>query len=552
MSTIPTPSHQRAGAWRLLILLLAVYLLAPSTVLAQPTDGWIEIWLTDPVPPASVNIATVQVIQYGRGQIGTVSYNQRQNYIIFDPQWSLDLTAPFEVLLSPDLESKMESWGPLFMYPGNPDCDEPVEFEVDLDEDGLPDCGEVPGSYYWGQPLYHWGARVQQKDIFVELRYMLDGNDETLWMRPWPQALDKVRGVFEDNGYTVHFDVGDLYEDNTYDGHDPMGQDYSGVFNLSGEDHSVPWRSEITWATYYPACATQGDCVTPGDTDGWSVWPANNFLVDYANSMMYGRDRSFYYILFANSASNGTGSGRAYRDGRNAVVTLGQASSFVIENPPADPDGRNLPIDETEQANKIINVQAGTLMHEMGHLFGFYEGGGEQIQGKPNYFSVMSYVYQTTGLPHDDASFISRYENYQHRTFFPTTNCQAAYLSDWSRGPLGDPEQFIIDYSHGNAWPLDEMVLDEPDGVTDAPWGDTGPMDWNCNDTTNQVGLHHNITGKGWYPTQQNQCGQELKMSNDISIDHNDWGNLTLYHRTHFVSGDWPNHGLPFQCPPPG
>ena len=38
--------------------------------------------------------------------------------------------------------------------------------------------------------------------------------------------------------------------------------------------------------------------------------------------------------------------------------------------------------------------QAGTIMHELGHTLGLRHGGHEENNKKPNYFSVMNYVYQ--------------------------------------------------------------------------------------------------------------------------------------------------------------
>jgi uncharacterized repeat protein (TIGR01451 family) len=43
--------------------------------------------------------------------------------------------------------------------------------------------------------------------------------------------------------------------------------------------------------------------------------------------------------------------------------------------------------------------QAGTLMHEYGHTIGFPHGGADGYNGKPNYFSVMSYAFQECAVP---------------------------------------------------------------------------------------------------------------------------------------------------------
>src|SRR5262249_55517603 len=42
--------------------------------------------------------------------------------------------------------------------------------------------------------------------------------------------------------------------------------------------------------------------------------------------------------------------------------------------------------------------QAGTFMHELGHNLGFRHGGGDNVNCKPNYLSVMSYSRQFSNL----------------------------------------------------------------------------------------------------------------------------------------------------------
>ena len=41
---------------------------------------------------------------------------------------------------------------------------------------------------------------------------------------------------------------------------------------------------------------------------------------------------------------------------------------------------------------------AGTFMHELGHTLGLYHGGDNIYGNKPNYLSIMNYLYQTSGL----------------------------------------------------------------------------------------------------------------------------------------------------------
>jgi hypothetical protein len=49
--------------------------------------------------------------------------------------------------------------------------------------------------------------------------------------------------------------------------------------------------------------------------------------------------------------------------------------------------------------------KASTLMHELGHNLGLFHGGDEDSNYKPNYFSVMNYLYQFRGVPLDPEDF---------------------------------------------------------------------------------------------------------------------------------------------------
>ncbi len=42
-----------------------------------------------------------------------------------------------------------------------------------------------------------------------------------------------------------------------------------------------------------------------------------------------------------------------------------------------------------------------TLMHELGHNLGLHHGGGDDVNGKPNYLSVMNYLFSNIGLVRD-------------------------------------------------------------------------------------------------------------------------------------------------------
>ena len=52
--------------------------------------------------------------------------------------------------------------------------------------------------------------------------------------------------------------------------------------------------------------------------------------------------------------------------------------------------------------NGTVRDQSGTFVHELGHNINLGHGGGDGVNFKPNYLSVMNYRYQVTGIPNWD------------------------------------------------------------------------------------------------------------------------------------------------------
>lgn len=122
-------------------------------------------------------------------------------------------------------------------------------------------------------------------------------------------------------------------------------------------------------------------------------------------------------------------------------------------------------------ANQDQNV-ANTIMHELGHNLGLQHGGLDGTNYKPNYNSVMNYLYQFPGVD---------------------TNCT----------PPGDG---LLDYSRNRRNTLDETALIESIGICqNVPW------DWNSNGIIDPGTVHADVNFDNFESTLD---------------DFDDWANL--------------------------
>lgn len=333
-----------------------------------------------------------------------------------------------------------------------------ITSSTDSDNDGIPDQAEVPGGTFAGLPLYDWGARVGVRDIFVHIDYM-DSTDPGVI--PREEALIRVRAAFTNSGeFTIHIDAGDLFV---------SGTDAS-RFNLDDSSHRVPAAAGISL----------------GEISG----RAN--LYDYKNAYLDIRKRQvFHYCLFAISQvpgnTNGS-SGLAELKGNDLIVSLGNW---------------NLSTNTSSQSYELINWQASTLMHELGHNLGLRHGGYEDNNYKPNYYSIMNYAYQLYGLPVIGSPAEGDRYYLKNGTLGYTSRSQL------TNGPA--TPGFSLDYSWGQGSGLNEAALNEAEGLRQP--GSSG-VDWNADGDTSDSGLSRQLSDDG---------------QSSILQDYNDWANLYLF-----------------------
>lgn len=343
--------------------------------------------------------------------------------------------------------------------------DVPVD-AVDADGDGIPDSAEVSGGTFAGLDLYSMGARTSQKNIFIEVDYM-DSTDPGVI--PRRESLQMVVDSFNAQSIKVHFDAGTTF-----------GSTFSATdFNL-GQGSAV--------VIYEP-------CVTMDQTTCTSNTSSRRSIYDWKSEYMDLRRRSiFHYLLMGNSQNaNGSAgsSGLAEAPGNDFLVTMGNWGFATTSGSPL---------------NQLINMQASTLMHELGHNLGLDHGGNESTNYKPNYWSIMNYLYQLNGLD-QSPNASTAFQRWRREK-----GDGSPALCSLSNSPCGSPSQFIMSYSDGTSSNLNESALSEAANIGRGTTGGSY-ADWNLNGSLTGGTISRDLNGDSSFTTL---------------TDYNDWANLNF------------------------
>lgn len=210
------------------------------------------------------------------------------------------------------------------------------EYGIDINDDGTVDL-DLPAM----------GADPMHKDIFIEVDYMERH-------RPNASAIQDVINAFA--------------------GAPVSNPDAVGGINLHVVvDEEIPHQETINvWADFDTLKDAHFGTIAERSSANW-------------NNIRQARRMVFRYALFVheyNSDPPGS-SGRAEIGGNDFIVSLGA--------PGWGKDGTGHNVGTRDE-------QAGTFMHELGHTLGLHHGGGDDINCKPNYLSVMSYSRQLSDI----------------------------------------------------------------------------------------------------------------------------------------------------------
>src|SRR5262245_42794667 len=305
---------------------------------------------------------------------------------------------------------------------------------VDTDGDGVPDTEEC--------------ASPTRKDLFVEIDWMQNA-DGTKSPRPDPLALLAVRQAFaaapvDANGIALHFLV-----------NQPMPHvDIVSLEPCTGP-LPTPLPSGVSGATFDALKAS---------FFGTAAEQANAKTIN-AKLM------AFRWMAFAHSLVGSTSSGCGEIGGDDTVITM---ANFGDPGPDGDRNG-------------TTSQQAGTVMHELGHNLGLDHGGADAINCKPNYLSVMNYLFQFQDYVND------RLLTYSFGKLATLTKGALVSESDG----IGDPN--IIAFLNGattvHGWPNGNTAIKAKlgDHVEPLPTGnvvDYGKsIDWDNNVATTNYAL---------------------------------------------------------------
>lgn len=316
--------------------------------------------------------------------------------------------------------------------------------DTDTDGDGLLDTWEENGFDADGDGtidvnLPAMGAKKDHKDIFVEVDHMVRP-PVCVWQLCWGgrsfapmvEALDDVRAAFAlgdirnpdgTTGINMHIDAGATTVMNS-----PTNSTWGA---LSGANE-VPYAQRL---------GTRN----ADRSYNWTAFDARK-----AAHFNASRAKIFHYAIY----------GEFFADSLSSGISNGiPGAAFLV----TDGDWAN-GFSRTEEA--------GTFMHELGHNLGLSHGGGDGVQYKPNYLSVMNYSFQFTGIPN----------------------------------------AFTLDYSRRKLRPLNESRLDEragldpdaalvglgtvfycPGGAKRSDGAPATNVDWNCNGSGSQPAVAANI-----------------------------------------------------------
>jgi len=388
---------------------------------------------------------------------------------------------------------------------------------LDSDDDGLNDAWEIAGGVDLNNDgridalndLLLPGADPNRPDVYLKYDYMVATTTSPIGTpphshQPPDRAIQQVVEAFSLHGVALHVDP----------------------------QHDLIPEVLVTTIDPNPTTACAGD----------------DFVTMRALRQKHFGNRkwAYHYAVFGHNAvlpDTGTGSNcpsdpecLAYPDPLSSGSSELPGSSFIVA----------FGADVDEGNNIGIETVAGTFMHELGHNFGLKHGSlaaaGPQacMAFKPNYLSVMDYLYQTSGIAVADQPGSNT-----PRHCSSDEDCSFGSHCTDDLGSGGGNVCYRVDYSHEKLLDLNEWDLNETVGVGGAPT-DTDLVDYFVS-----PGPFAFLHGPGYGPIDWNGNGQLTETSVQVDID-NDNGtpnnNLLTANDWEMANGLFKYLNFKFQC----
>lgn len=226
--------------------------------------------------------------------------------------------------------------------------------------DGIADVWKLHGAEFdpgnGGQfiDLPAMGATVGQKDIFVQIDWMKGTLFGEFNQQITPAVIKRWVDLYAANGYKLHVDEGPG---------SIMNFATNAAWGPLGKGQAVAYQAGLGTAT------DNGDGTIKYDWTAYNNLKASTFTPT-------GRASIFHHILAAHQLGALGNSGISRTPGVDTIISLGTFTNGVGSD----------------------DEQLATLMHEFGHGLGLDHGGQDAVNYKPNYFSVMNYAFQFSGI----------------------------------------------------------------------------------------------------------------------------------------------------------
>jgi hypothetical protein len=379
---------------------------------------------------------------------------------------------------------RWEEEGGAFAWPenrstGNGDDDRgTLHFDIstnglDSDGDGLLDDWETNGIDVNGDTMIDFAPNSDpfHKDLFVEI-------DAMAGRAPLAGVIQDVIDAFAAVPNSLV---------NNPDGLDGI------TLHMSLDESNVAFAS---WATDDDSKQWVGFDGVKSNLDGaipGGFGSAADRLSSNRDNILAAKRPIFRYAIFADRYGEGSSSGLSEIGGNDLFITMGSLWGNVTRN-----------------------QQAGTLMHELGHTLGLRHGGGDDINFKPNYDSIMSYTWQ---LPYRILT----------TSTIPEINHSSSWDLDYSRMAFPDLDESHLVDADGIGGFANTTTRIGPifDGSMQVPARfllETGPIDWNGNGSssdTSAVDINFLNDRNG-----DNKVNSSDASPGEILRGYNDWANI--------------------------